>query len=157
MNAGAGVVRNRRETNAVSRGMTEFFAETALAENFTCRMVNITCLHAGANGRERCLPRIEHTAVDALLLFINPRQRIGARDVAPIAIGVGIAMHENQIGPGDPAIARARVRAVRFRRVGPRHAESESVGALAAVLSRTLEAKIHAKNPSHLDLAHSGL
>src|SRR5579884_3614638 len=137
--------------------MTEFFAETALGQDFTRRMVNITCLHAGANGREGCLPRIEHTAVNALLLFINPPQGIGARDVAPIAVGVGIAMHENQIGACDSAIARARVRAVRFRRVGPGHAESESVGALAAVLSRALEAKIHAKNPSHLDLAHSGL
>src|SRR5579864_4136020 len=157
MNARASVVRNGGKTNTVAGGMTKFFPKAAPGQQVARGMVNIRCLHARANCREGRLSRIKHSTVNALLLFINAPQGVGTRNVAPVAVRIGVAVDEDQVGAGDLAIARSCERAVCLGRVWPRHAEGKAVSALAASVACTLKRQIHTENSRNLGFVHTGL
>src|SRR3954447_22247739 len=117
MNTRVWIGGNRWETHAVSEAMREVLLESMLPDYFACSEVHVGGANAGPDHLVCSLGCFRDGHEYFLLPVGRFADHLGAGDVGPVAVRIGIAVDEHHVSTFHLTIARVSKRCAGFRGV----------------------------------------
>lgn len=119
---------NGGEADAVARRVLEILPKALISKDRPRRPVHLPPPHAGSDRGDGSRGRGKYGRLEDDLTRVGFPEAIGAGDIGPEAVQVGVAMDEDEVGGNERSSARAREGPTRFSSMGAGHAEGEPVG-----------------------------
>src|SRR5581483_10047684 len=97
MNSRNAIVIGGGESHAMAGGVLELIAVAAPLQYFTCSAIDIPCIHARRDRRQRRLACFHNRGMHLFLPRISSSGGVSARDISPETIAASVAVHHDKI------------------------------------------------------------